>query len=96
MALVYQCKSQGVYTEPSGSEPTLSDSPDLHLRLVVPFHHLRGEVLQTQGRLQGGTHGVQVRTQGRRLKQMMKKIHNTVQVNCGQPPASQGVKANAL
>lgn len=43
-------------------------APDLHLRLVVPFHHLRGEVLQTQGCLQGGTHGVQVRTQGRRLE----------------------------
>lgn len=37
--------------------------PDLHLRLVVALHHLRGEILQTEGCLQGGPHSVQVGAQ---------------------------------
>lgn len=44
------------------------DSPYFHLWFVVPFHHLRGEVLQTQGCLQGGPHSVQVWPQCCRLK----------------------------
>lgn len=36
----------------------LLTAPDLHLRLVVTLHHLRGKVLQTEGSLQGGPHSV--------------------------------------
>lgn len=35
-----------------------SHIPDFHLWLVVTFHHLRGEILQTKSCLQGGLHGV--------------------------------------
>lgn len=42
-------------------------SPDFHLRFVVPFHHLRGEVLQAKSGLQRGTHRVEIRTQSGRL-----------------------------
>lgn len=42
-------------------------SPNLHLRLVVSLHHLRGEVLQTQGCLKSGAHCIQVGSQCCRL-----------------------------
>lgn len=42
--------------------------PDLHLRLVVALHHLRGEILQTEGGLQGGPHSIQVGAQSRCLE----------------------------
>lgn len=38
-------------------------APNLHLRLVVSLHHLRGEVLQTQGCLKSGAHCIQVGSQ---------------------------------
>ena len=46
----------------------LVNIPDLHLRLVVTLHHLRGEVLQAEGRLQGGPHSVQIGAQSRCLR----------------------------
>ena len=43
-------------------------SPHFHFGLVVSLHHLRWEVLQAEGGLQGGAHRVQVRAQGGRLR----------------------------
>lgn len=43
--------------------PPPAPVPDFHLGLVVPLHHLRGEVLQAQRGLQRGAHRVQVRAQ---------------------------------
>lgn len=43
-----------------GREHQLLAGTDLHLRLVVPLHHLRGEVLQAHRRRQRVSHGGQV------------------------------------
>lgn len=40
------------------------DTPDFHLRLIMPFHDLAFKVLQAHGRRKGGTDGLQVRLQG--------------------------------
>lgn len=47
-------------------EQQLLATPYFHLGLVVALHYLGGEVLQAERGLQGGTHSVEVRTQGRR------------------------------
>lgn len=36
------------------------DSPNLHLWLVVSLHHLGGEILQAEGRLQGRSHRIEI------------------------------------
>lgn len=39
------------------------DTPDFHLRLIMPFHDLAFKVLQAHGRCKGGADGLQVRLQ---------------------------------
>jgi hypothetical protein len=40
----------------------------------MSLHHLRGEVLQTEGGLQRGTHSVEVRAQSRCLRERGKGV----------------------
>lgn len=49
------------------------DLPDFHLWLVVSLHYLWGEILQAEGGLQCGTHGIEIWAQSCCLREENKK-----------------------